>query len=40
MKHYFNGILISEVVNLDTVNKAKYGYLGAQVYIDLPTKTM
>ena len=36
MKHYVNGVLISEVVDEDTVNRRMKGLLGIQVHVGPP----
>ena len=36
LQHYVNGILMSEVIDLDTINKAQKGYIGVQVHVGPP----
>jgi hypothetical protein len=38
MQHFINGILFSEVIDLDEINKSKKGYLGVQVHVGPPMK--
>lgn len=38
MKHFVNGVLISEVVDEDTVNRSIKGLLGIQVHVGPPMK--
>jgi hypothetical protein len=38
MQHFINGILFSEVTDLDEINKSKKGYLGVQVHVGPPMK--
>lgn len=37
-QHYINGVLMSEVIDNDTVNQAFKGYLGVQVHVGPPMK--
>lgn len=36
LKHYVNGVLMSEVQDLDTLNAATKGYIGVQVHVGPP----
>ncbi len=38
LQHYINGILMSEVIDDDTVNRASSGYLGVLVHVGPPMK--
>ncbi|WP_299012537.1 DUF1080 domain-containing protein [uncultured Polaribacter sp.] len=38
MQHYVNGVLMSEVKDLDEVNRSKKGYIGVQVHVGPPMK--
>ncbi len=38
LQHYVNGILMSEVIDEDTVNRAMKGFLGVQVHVGPPMK--
>jgi hypothetical protein len=38
MQHYVNGILFSEVTDLDEVNRSSKGYIGVQVHVGPPMK--
>lgn len=38
MQHYINGVLMSDVLDLDTVNRAIKGYVGVQVHVGPPMK--
>lgn len=38
MKHYVNGVLISEVVDNDPINRSSKGLLGLQVHVGPPMK--
>lgn len=38
MQHYINGVLFSEVTDLDEVNRSKTGYIGVQVHVGPPMK--
>ncbi|SMG21767.1 3-keto-disaccharide hydrolase [Arenibacter troitsensis] len=38
LQHYINGILMSEVIDDDTVNRASKGHLGVQVHVGPPMK--
>ncbi|WP_339712445.1 DUF1080 domain-containing protein [uncultured Kriegella sp.] len=38
LQHYINGILMSEVIDDDTVNRSSSGYLGVQVHVGPPMK--
>ncbi len=38
LKHYVNGILMSEVTDMDTINRKLGGYLGLQVHVGPPMK--
>lgn len=38
MQHYVNGVLFSEVTDLDLINKSEKGYLGVQVHVGPPMK--
>lgn len=38
MQHYINGVLFSEVNDLDEVNRSKKGYIGVQVHVGPPMK--
>ena len=38
LQHYINGVLMSEVIDNDTVNQAFIGYLGVQVHVGPPMK--
>ena len=38
MKHFVNGILMSEIKDLDTQNKSLKGYIGVQVHVGPPMK--
>lgn len=38
MQHFCNGVLLSEVTDLDTVNSTFKGYLGVQVHVGPPMK--
>lgn len=38
MQHFVNGVLMSEVVDEDTVNRRFNGYLGVQVHVGPPMK--
>lgn len=38
MKHYINGILMSEVIDTDSVNRKASGFLGMQVHVGPPMK--
>jgi hypothetical protein len=38
LQHYINGVLMSEVIDEDTVNRSASGYLGVQVHVGPPMK--
>ena len=38
MQHFINGILFSEVTDLDTINSIFKGYIGVQVHVGPPMK--
>tara|TARA_R110002033_G_scaffold145666_1_gene183305 strand:- start:895 stop:1677 length:783 start_codon:yes stop_codon:yes gene_type:complete len=38
LQHYVNGVLMSDVTDLDTVNKKLMGYIGVQVHVGPPMK--
>ncbi|MFP4094787.1 MAG: DUF1080 domain-containing protein [Cyclobacteriaceae bacterium] len=38
MQHYVNGVLMSEVIDLDTLNRKMRGLLGVQVHVGPPMK--
>ncbi|WP_203257153.1 3-keto-disaccharide hydrolase [Hyunsoonleella ulvae] len=38
MQHYVNGVLMSEVTDLDTINRTMKGYIGVQVHVGPPMK--
>lgn len=38
MQHYVNGVLISDVTDLDVINRTKKGYIGVQVHVGPPMK--
>jgi len=38
LKHYVNGVLMSEVLDNDTVNRSDKGYLGLQIHTGPPMK--
>ncbi|WP_248722461.1 DUF1080 domain-containing protein [Seonamhaeicola sp. ML3] len=38
LQHYVNGVLMSEVTDLDTKNKSLKGYIGVQVHVGPPMK--
>jgi hypothetical protein len=38
MQHYVNGVLFSEVTDLDEVNRSAKGYIGVQVHVGPPMK--
>lgn len=38
MQHYINGVLFSEVNDLDTINRLLKGYIGVQVHVGPPMK--
>jgi hypothetical protein len=38
MQHYINGVLFSEVTDLDAANISTKGYLGVQVHVGPPMK--
>ncbi|WP_139956565.1 3-keto-disaccharide hydrolase [Flavicella sediminum] len=38
MQHYVNGVLMSDVLDLDTINRVNKGFLGVQVHIGPPMK--
>tara|TARA_R110002096_G_scaffold9533_3_gene37581 strand:- start:7192 stop:7974 length:783 start_codon:yes stop_codon:yes gene_type:complete len=38
MQHYVNGVLFSEVNDLDEINRALKGYIGVQVHVGPPMK--
>ncbi|MEA1785360.1 DUF1080 domain-containing protein [Arenibacter sp. GZD96] len=38
MQHYINGILMSDVMDNDTINRRLAGYLGVQVHVGPPMK--
>jgi hypothetical protein len=38
MQHYINGVLFSEVNDLDEVNRSLKGYIGVQVHVGPPMK--
>lgn len=38
MQHFVNGVLMSEVTDLDTVNRTLKGYIGVQVHVGPPMK--
>jgi hypothetical protein len=38
MQHYINGVLFSEVTDLDAANRSTKGYLGVQVHVGPPMK--
>lgn len=38
MQHYVNGVLFSEVTDLDEVNRSTKGYIGVQVHVGPPMK--
>ncbi len=38
LQHYINGVLMSEVTDLDTVNSTKKGFIGVQVHVGPPMK--
>ncbi len=38
LQHYINGILMSEIIDDDTVNRSSSGFLGVQVHVGPPMK--
>lgn len=38
MQHYINGVLFSEVIDLDEINRSLKGYIGVQVHVGPPMK--
>ncbi|HUH47808.1 MAG TPA: DUF1080 domain-containing protein, partial [Arenibacter sp.] len=38
LQHYINGILMSEVIDNDTLNRESSGYLGLQLHVGPPMK--
>jgi hypothetical protein len=38
MQHYVNGVLMSDVTDLDTKNRSKKGFIGVQVHVGPPMK--
>lgn len=38
LRHFINGKLMSEVLDLDTINRTSEGYLGVQVHVGPPMK--
>ncbi|HCO84095.1 MAG TPA: DUF1080 domain-containing protein, partial [Arenibacter sp.] len=38
LQHYINGVLMSEVIDDDTVNRTSSGHLGVQVHVGPPMK--
>lgn len=38
LQHYVNGVLYSEVNDLDEINRSKNGYIGVQVHVGPPMK--
>jgi hypothetical protein len=38
LQHYINGILMSDVIDNDTINRKSKGYLGVQVHVGPPMK--
>lgn len=38
MQHYVNGVLMSEVTDLDTQNRSNKGFIGVQVHVGPPMK--
>ncbi|MFD2727641.1 3-keto-disaccharide hydrolase [Hyunsoonleella rubra] len=38
MQHYVNGVLMSEVADLDTLNRSVKGFIGVQVHVGPPMK--
>lgn len=38
MQHYINEVLISEVIDLDTINRSLKGFIGVQVHVGPPMK--
>jgi hypothetical protein len=38
LQHYINGVLMSEVIDEDTVNRASSGLIGMQVHVGPPMK--
>ncbi|MFY0606476.1 MAG: DUF1080 domain-containing protein [Cyclobacteriaceae bacterium] len=38
LKHYVNGLLMSEVLDNDTINRMSKGYIGVQVHVGPPMK--
>ncbi|MBC3758690.1 DUF1080 domain-containing protein [Hyunsoonleella sp. SJ7] len=38
MQHFVNGVLMSEVTDLDTINRSLKGYIGVQVHVGPPMK--
>lgn len=38
MQHYINGVLFSEVIDLDEINKSVKGFIGVQVHVGPPMK--
>lgn len=38
LKHYINGVLMSEVIDYDTINRSLKGYIGVQVHVGPPMK--
>ena len=38
MQHYINGVLFSEVTDLDEINRSSKGYIGVQVHVGPPMK--
>ncbi len=38
LQHYINGVLMSEVIDEDTVNRASSGFIGMQVHVGPPMK--
>ncbi|WP_136480788.1 3-keto-disaccharide hydrolase [Cognatitamlana onchidii] len=38
MQHFVNGVLMSEVTDLDTINKTLKGFIGVQVHVGPPMK--
>ena len=38
MQHFVNGVLMSDVIDLDTQNKSEKGFIGVQVHVGPPMK--
>ena len=38
MQHYINGVLFSEVTDLDSINRNLKGFIGVQVHVGPPMK--